>query len=857
MTNAPEIKDVLNQLRQFKIYMIFHTHWDREWYSTANVYQHRAVEFMERVFEVHGSGSPYPAFYLDGQTCLLDDYLGICPKKRDLVKKLVSEGRIQVGPWYVQPEEQQPSAESHIRNLEIGLRIADEFGDRAEKIGYLCDPITYIPQMPQIFKKFGIQAMLHARGITRNHEKSPQEMTAVAPDGSEIFLLHLTSPSLYYTDFGTTYDAFLEKLVFVASHGIIAGSTSKMILLTSGGDQLYPTGKELEFIARLEKEEGIQITPTTLPEYVRLLRQTAKPAAKVTTEGIWEHLQDIYSGRIPLKRRIKTCERKLERGAEPLVALAALCGADPQIEIMDELWRRNVENMFHDSIYCAHADEVTRDIEHRCDKLEELLDRMTRIAFYEIVRLTPDLISSPETNSHAIFNSTGLVNGGFHEAELFCDIPGPHMVKDSTGNDIPAILLVEHTQISMLTERYTVESQVHKQPRKTWQKYLMVLPPIPPASPLVFSAQPKEKPSVVFSKPQSVPLTVRGNQLFIRCGSTEQPVRFFLEGDGGDLYTFHHNGESEELRCENPLWKRADGFSVLTFDLHPALRNLHIAVTAWMHSQTKEIRFRYAFQNNDHGFRIVMKMDRVFPGGRHTAHSPYTPVDRRYEPVEDLEWPRSGFEVRFPFVEYFGINDKTGGLNFFSPDISNYRVDQENNVTLVLFRSVTDMTIPAFLAGPPVPTPDARILGKSEFDLTLIPERMTPEEQMKFAWTHNTPLPYFPLNIREHSEVVRPERPAAPRAKTMSFPFIQTDSPDALIGAFRCITDKGSLKCVVRVVNLSREPVACNLTIGFDFSEASLADLQHHPLKILVKDYRKISLSLTGSEIATIVFTVA
>jgi mannosylglycerate hydrolase len=857
MTNTPDTKAVLEKLRGFNIFMTFHTHWDREWYSTVNVYQHRSVEFMERVFEVHGSGSPYPAFYLDGQTCLLDDYLGICPKKRDLVKKVISEGRIQVGPWYVQPEEQQPSAESHIRNLEIGLRIANEFGDRAEKIGYLCDPITYIPQMPQIFRNFGILSMLHSRGITRNHEKSPQEMTAVSPDGSEVFLLHLTNCSLYYIDFGTTYESFLAKLVFVADHGIMAGSTSKNILLTSGGDQLYPTGKELDFIARLEKEEGIKITPTTLPEYIRMLRQTAKPAAKVTTEGIWEHLQDIYSGRIPLKRRIKTCERKLERAAEPLVALAALCGADPQIEIMDELWRRNIENMFHDSIYCAHADEVTRDIEHRCEKLEELVDRMTRIAFYEIVRLTPNLISSSVKNSHAIFNPTGLENGGFHEVEIYCDTPGPHILTDAAGVAIPAVLLAEHTQISMLTERYTVESQVHKQPIKTWQKYLLMLPPIPPASPLVFSARPKEIPSVVSSKPGSGPLTIRNNQLFLSCGSVEKNIRFYLEGDAGDLYTFHHNGESEELYCENPRWNQIDGFSVLTFNLRPATRKLQIEVTVWMHSQTREIRFRYTFQNNDHGFRVVLKMDQVFPAGRHTAHSPYTAVDRRYEPVEDLEWARPGFEVRFPFVEFFGINDKAVGLNFFSPDITNYRVDQENNVTLVLFRSVTDMTIPAFLAGPPLPTPDARILGKSEFDLTLIPERMTPEEQMKFAWTHNTPLPYFPLNIQEHSEVVRPERPAAPRTKTMSFPFIQPSGPDVLIGAFRCITVNDSLKCVARVVNLSREPKTCTFATGFDFTEAVQTDLQHQPLKILAKDHRNASLTLTGSQISTIVFKVS
>jgi hypothetical protein len=853
MVDDTAMTGVLEQLRRFKIYMVFHTHWDREWYSTATVYQHRTVEFMQRVLEVHAETSTFPAFYLDGQTCILDDYLRICPGQRQHVARMVAAGRLQIGPWYVQPEEHQPSGESHIRNLELGLGIARDFGDTADKIGYLCDPITYVPQMPQLLRQFGIRSLVHGRGITRDQGRSPQEMTAVAPDGSSVFLFHLTYP--YYMDFGITYEAFFAKLLEVAQAGLMTGSSSGMILLSSGGDQLYPTGRELDFISQLHRETGIAITPTTLPEYIRLLEEAAagKSLPQVTEEGIWEHLQDIYAGRIPLKRRIKTCERQLERVAEPLAALAALCGADPQTDILNDLWRRSSENMFHDSIYCAHADEVTRDVEHRCDQLDELLERVTHIALYDLKRLAPQPFGPAQPDLHVLFNTAGIAQYGFHEVEIYTDYSGPQEVTDLTGRPIPALLLSEKRQTSLLTERYVVDSQVYAPPIKVWQRYLLALPELAPASPLVVVAKPQAAdPPPAF---ENVPLVLRDNQLWIKRGTHEYPLEFLLEGDGGDLYTFSAEGPAELLPCLDPRWVRTDGFACLTFALRPAHHRVRCQVTAWMHPATPEIRFRFVFDNQDSGFRIALRVPRLLPGGRHTAHTPYAAVERQPQDMTGVPWCRPGFQVRFPFVEFFGINRAPAGFNVFSPDISNYHVGQNHTVTLALFRSVSDMTTPRFLAGPPLPTPLARLHGESTFDLTVVPEFMSPVQQMKQAWRHNTPLAYVPLAIRERSSVVRPECPPSSAAATLTFPYLQADSPEILLSAFRCIRgDDQTLRWAVRAVNLSAEPTACVIATGFDFAQAWLADLNHVPVEALPAQGRTVSLALRPMQIATMVF---
>jgi len=862
------IKLTLEKLRKCNIYMMFHTHWDREWYSDANVYQHRAIEFMERIFKVYDPDSGYPAFYMDGQTCLLDDYLKICPKQYKKVKKMVAGGRIQIGPWYVQPEEHEPSAESHIRNLEIGLEKSAEFGDTSDKIGYLCDPVTYIPQMPQILKKFGIETMLHGRGVTRDMGLSPQEMTAIAPDGSEIYLLHLNSS--YYMDFGLTYEDFFKLLIDLTGNYLISGSTSGNILLMSGGDQLFPTGKELGFIKRFEKETGICIKPTTLPEYAKLLRETTVPTAHVTTEGPWSQLQDIFSARIPLKRRIKTCERKLERLAEPLVSLAALSGADPQFELMRELWRQNVLNMFHDSIYCAHVDEVTRDIEHRCNMLEDLVDRIGNIACYEITRLLPHLIQydASITSPHMIFNSSGVKSGGFKEIEIYCDSPSVQSFKDSLGNDIPAQLLSQRSGPSMITERYTVDSQSYDLPVKTWQKYLMLLPDIPPMSPFVISAFPVEQKNEVIHKQKeswqgsNFSLNVDNGKLLLSWGGIEKEICVCIVNDRGDLYVSYPDDKIETVEFFNASWREQGDITQLSLEMKSSMRKVNVYVHLWMSKESPELRFNFETENKDCGFRLDMKIAEVLPDAQHTAYTPYHNVVRNDDITDDPElvWSRGATKdrphhVRYPLVEFFGVNNDSAGLNFFTPDITNYRVQGNGDIEITLLRSVSDLSTPQFVAGPPVPTPDAELRGRSQFDITLVPIKMTSTEQIQFAWKHNSPLAYFPLKLTERSNVIRPEHSASPQAKDMTFPLLQLDVEDVLITAFRCIKcDDGTDAWVARLVNFGNKQCECCLTTGFDFTEADITDLHHAPLKKLDCRPRQLTLSIATGEITTILF---
>jgi len=210
-------------------------------------------------------------------------------------------------------------------------------------------------------------------------------------------------------------------------------------------------------------------------------------------------------------------------------------------------------------------------------------------------------------------------------------------------------------------------------------------------------------------------------------------------------------------------------------------------------------------------------------------------------------------------VEFFGVNDDRAGLNVFTPDITNYRVQENGDIELTLLRSVSELSTPKFfLAGPPVATPAAELRGKSHVDMTLVPIRMTPLEQVHYAWKQNSPLACFPLNLKERSQVVRPEHSASPQAQGMTFPLLRLDVEAVLITAFRCVQcDDGTDAWVARLVNFGDAQCDCRLTTGFDFTEAYRTDLRHARRQKLDGCHRHLTLSLAAGEIASILFQIA
>ena len=106
------------------IFYLSGTHWDREWYQTFQGFRNRLVETVDDMIDYLEKDDKFGVFHFDGQTIVLEDYAEIAPENTDRLKKLISDGKIKVGPWYDMPDEFLLSGESLIRNLMKGTRLA-------------------------------------------------------------------------------------------------------------------------------------------------------------------------------------------------------------------------------------------------------------------------------------------------------------------------------------------------------------------------------------------------------------------------------------------------------------------------------------------------------------------------------------------------------------------------------------------------------------------------------------------------------------------------------------------------------------------------------------------------------------
>ena len=141
-----------------KIYcVVSHTHWDREWYLPFEQFRMKLVDLIDRCLKTM---EKYPEFifHLDAQTVVLEDYLAVRPGRRSQLEQHIQEGRLVIGPWYLQNDLYLTSGEATVRNLLEGSRLCREFGGQPCPVGYLPDQFGHLSQLPQILRALALTA---------------------------------------------------------------------------------------------------------------------------------------------------------------------------------------------------------------------------------------------------------------------------------------------------------------------------------------------------------------------------------------------------------------------------------------------------------------------------------------------------------------------------------------------------------------------------------------------------------------------------------------------------------------------------------------------------------------------------
>jgi alpha-mannosidase len=180
--------------------VISHTHWDREWYKTQEQFRLSLIDLIDHLLEILDTQPDY-IFHMDAQTIVFEDYWEIKPEMKEKCCQYIKEGRILVGPWYVQNDFYLTSGEATVRNLLLGMDQADKMG-KCSLTGYMPDQFGLISQLPQILRGFDINHCVFGRGYdgwyiddagNMQKEKRPAEFMWRSPNGSEILAVCMSN----------------------------------------------------------------------------------------------------------------------------------------------------------------------------------------------------------------------------------------------------------------------------------------------------------------------------------------------------------------------------------------------------------------------------------------------------------------------------------------------------------------------------------------------------------------------------------------------------------------------------------------------------------------------------------------
>src|SRR5881398_3271963 len=379
-------------------HLIPHTHWDREWYLPRVAFQARLIPALDDLIERLQADAGYRSFLLDGQTVLLADYLRARPEREGDVRALVKTGRLQVGPWYVLPDEQIPSGEGLVRNLLLGAADAERLGGRLDVL-YSPDAFGHPPAWPTLAREFGIRYGVVWRGLGGETGQERDLYRWRGLDEKEVVLWHLP-PAGY--EIGAALPADAERLfaAWAPVRGpLVQRATGKHIPVFIGADHhaAHPDVPRLrDLLAELDPQSAFRVS--RLDEFFQAAVDGAKPTP-LTGELRWSYryawtLQGVHGTRAPLKRRYSAAELALVRLAEPLAALARRAGGRDRRPVLELAWRALVRCQFHDAIAGCAGDDVARALASRLTSVEALAGEVVRGSLHDLVHHDPDAARS-------------------------------------------------------------------------------------------------------------------------------------------------------------------------------------------------------------------------------------------------------------------------------------------------------------------------------------------------------------------------------------------------------------------------------------------------------------------------------
>ena len=449
--------------RPRKVHVISHTHWDREWYLTFQEFRVNLTHVVKKVLDALENDADFDHFLLDGQAIVLEDHLQVCPEDEERIKNHVASGALQIGPWYMLPDEFLVSGESLARNLLVGSAICERFGG-AQSVGYMADSFGHPAQIPQILREGGLDSFVYTRGNGSELEETGHEYLWQAPDGSTVTAIQqcggycagagLGHEEIWHahTRRAVQIPLAIEKVrKWFDELGRL--SNGDVVLMNNGCDH-FPPQRELGCVLGALRKEfpDVEFVHSTLEKYLDDVREggfATKTFSGELCQGRYFHiLSGVWSARMYLKQRNDQVQRRLA-DVESVCAYTHFAHDRyyPAGTLL-HCWKELLKNHPHDSICGCSTDDVHRDMLPRFDESQRTAEQVIR---RELEHLAPTFAEDakddrdtvlcvfnplPYRRTETIRRMVVLQPFGIDHADL--------QLLDEDGNEVPMRILETH-----------------------------------------------------------------------------------------------------------------------------------------------------------------------------------------------------------------------------------------------------------------------------------------------------------------------------------------------------------------------------------------------------------------------------
>ena len=767
------------------------------------------------------------------------------------IQQRVKEGRWEiVGGMWVEPDLNLPAGESLTRQLLYGKRYFQQKFGVDVKIGWNPDSFGYNWQLPQIYKRAGIDYFVTQKIYWNDTTKFPHKLFWwQAPDGSRLLAYfphdyaNPVEPAPMARDLAEYAPAMFKADAGAAN---LTDGPEMMYLFGVGDHGGGPTRYDLDTAMDWRKPGVIypKLKFGTAGDYFHELeqKQSALNLPVWNDELYLEYHRGVQTTQSENKRRNREAE-VLALNAEKLAAFDSLYGAAYPHQQFDTAWKHILFNQFHDILpgsgiainyvdaarRYAEVAQIGHEIEHR--SLDDLAAR----------------VNSPGAGV-LLFNPLSWTRTDQVEFEVQFSAPVHHVIAEGAdgralpvevlsyeketnrarlrllATDVPA-LGYELVRLTPTQQPVNLPSALKATDTSLENEFFRV--EIDAASGCITSLFDKRSQSEVLGEAVAAPGAPAAAPNGKPCGNllqlfTDKPKKWDAWNVDADFLDHHTDlATADEVKLVE----------------HSPLRAV-IRVRKHFESSTfdQEIVLMAGVERVDifnaidwHARHLLLKA--AFPLHARNEHAtfeiPYGAIERpstRRTPEEQAK-----FEV--PALQWADLSGANGGLSLLNA--SKYGYDARDNVLRL-----------SLLRAPVWPDPDAD-QGHHEFTYSLYPHAGDWRQAM-------TVRRGYELNEPLLAQAMQPHKGVLPARQSL----VATDAPNVVVTAVKQAEDSRAL--VVRFYEWAGKSGEVKLTLPAAIASASEANLLEKPERTLAvsADGREVLVPTRAYEIKTVLLTL-